>query len=173
MIKQEEVKNKELDKSQIKFQETNVQNTQKTVNIKDKKKIIKIYSISLLLFLISYILYALSLTGCMKTEYECLTEKRVKFFYKLGVATFFSSIFFSILIKFLIKHKKRIALVIYSFIFLIQVFSNGGEDMEHHGRLNMIGFFLFLFVSFIVIKIAEKFYTQIKKKKYKKIIIIL
>ena len=38
MIKQEEVKNKELDKSQIKFQETNVQNTQKTVNIKDKKK---------------------------------------------------------------------------------------------------------------------------------------
>ena len=177
MIKQE-TKNKELDKSQIKFnaQETNDQITKKTINIKDKKKIkkiLKIYSMSLLLFLISYILYAISLKGCMKTEYECLTEKRIKFFYKLGVATFFSSIFFSILIKFLIKFKKWIALLIYSFIFLIQVFSNGGEDMEHHGRLNMIGFFLFLFVSFIVIKIAEKFYTQIKKKKYKKIIIIL
>ena len=86
---------------------------------KNMIKLLKIYMISLLLFLISYILYYLSLTGCTKTEYECLTEKRIKFFYKLGIATFFSSIFFSFLIKYLIKHKQWVLIIIYSIIFLI------------------------------------------------------
>ena len=45
--------------------------------------------------------------------------------------------------------------------------------MGHHGRFNMIGFFLFFLVSFILIKISESFYNQIKQKKYKKLIIII
>ena len=134
---------------------------------------LKIFTISLVLFMISYILYNYSLKGCKKTEYECLTEERIKFFYKLGIATLFSSLVFSFLIKFLIKYKQWILIIIYSFIFSIQVFSNGGENMEHHGRFNMIGFFFFIFFDLIVIKILEYFYTLYKKKKYKKFAIII
>ena len=111
--------------------------------------------------------------GCSKTEYECVSEERVKFFYKLGVATLISSILFAVLFKLLIKHKQWILLIIYSFIYLDQVFSNKGENMGHHGRFNMIGFFLFFSVSFILIKIFEIFYKQIRQKKYKKFIIVV
>ena len=99
--------------------------------------------------------------------------RRVKFFYKLGVATLISSILFAVLFKLLIKHKQWILLIIYSFIYLDQVFSNKGENMGHHGRFNMIGFFLFFSVSFILIKIFEIFYKQIRQKKYKKFIIVI
>ena len=125
------------------------------------------------MFITSYILYHLSLKGCKKTEYECLTEERIKFFYKLGIATLFSSLVFSVLIKFLIKYKLWILLIIYSFIFSIQVFSNGGENMEHHGRFNMLGFFFFIFFDLIIIKLFEYFYKLIKKKKYRKFVIII
>ena len=149
--------------------QTTIKTVIKNINY---KKLIKIYSISLLLFLTSYILYKVSLTGCKKTEYECLTEERIKFFYKLGFVELISTIFFSVLIKYLLKHKKYILLIIYSLIFLNQVFAHQGENMEHHGRFNRIGFFFFLGCCFFVIKIFDYFYKQIKEKKYKKTIII-
>ena len=170
-------KDEVLDKNLIKYENSFTTFTTKPALIMpNKRKLIKhlkILGISLILFIISYILYHLSLKGCKKTEYECLTEERIKFFYKLGIATFFSSLLFSILIKFLIKYKQWILMIIYSFIFLIKVFSNGGEDMEHHGRFNMLGFFFFIFFDLIIIKIFEFFYNLIKKKKYKKFTIII
>ena len=166
-----------LEQNLIKYENSFSTFTTKTITlIPNKRKLIKqlkVFTISLLLFIVSYILYYLSLKGCKKTEYECLTEERVKFFYKLGIATFFSSLFFSILIKFLIKYKQWLLIIIYSFIFLIQVFSNGGEDMEHHGRFNMLGFFFFIFFDLIIIKIFEYFYKLINRKKYKKFAIII
>ena len=58
------------------------------------KKHLKTYLISLALFLISFILYTISLAGCFRTEYECVSEERVKFFYKLGFMVLFSAILF-------------------------------------------------------------------------------
>ena len=130
------------------------------------------YIISFVIFLIAFILYKISLAGCYRTEYECVSEERVKFFYKLGFITFFSSVLFAFLVKYLVKKKQWILLAIYSVIYLIQVFANDGEDMEMHGRINMIGFFLFFSASFIIMKIFDSIYNQIIKKKYKKLIII-
>ena len=159
------IKNEE---SVSKFEEK-VNRRKKNVEI---KKQLKIYMISLILFLSSYIMYKISLTGCKKTEYECVSEERIKFFYKLGIITLISSVLYAILTKFLIKHKKWLSLLIYSLIYLFQVFSNKGEGMEHHGRFNMIGFFLFFSISFIILRILQSFYDQILQKKYKKLIII-
>ena len=39
------------------------------------KKLLKLYIISFIIFSISYILYKLSLKGCSKTEYECVSEE--------------------------------------------------------------------------------------------------
>ena len=136
------------------------------------KKHLKTYLISLALFLISFILYTISLAGCFRTEYECVSEERVKFFYKLGFMVLFSAILFCVLLKFLASKKQWILLVIYSIIYLIQVFSHDGEDMEYHGRINMIGFFLFFSLSFIILKVYDYFYNQVKQKKYKKLIIV-
>ena len=136
------------------------------------KKHLKTYLISLALFLISFILYTISLAGCFRTEYEYVSEERVKFFYKLGFMVLFSAILFCVLLKFLASKKQWILLVIYSIIYLIQVFSHDGEDMEYHGRINMIGFFLFFSLSFIILKIYGYFYNQVKQKKYKKLIIV-
>ena len=171
-MKKLEILDKELVKNEESLNtfESEVKKADKITKIKKK---LKLYIISFIIFLISFLLYKLSLTGCERTEYECVSEERVKFFYKLGIATLFSSILFAVLFKLLIKHKQWILLIIYSFIYLLQVFSNKGEDMGHHGRFNMIGFFLFFSVSFILIKISESFYNQIKQKKYKKFIIII
>ena len=164
-----------IDSELIKNEESKntFETTVKTVRRRNKiKKIIKINIISFLLFITSFLLYKISLRGCKKTEYECLTEERIKFFYKLGILTLFSSIIYAILFKYLIKNEYFITLLIYSFIFLIQIINNQGENMEHHGRFNMIGFFFFFCIAFIIIKIFENFYKQIRKKKYKKTIII-
>ena len=173
-MKNLEIVDKELVKNEVSLNnsfETNITTTTQTQS--KLKQSIKLYTISLILFLIAFILYKLSLTGCNRTEYECVTEERVKFFYKLGVATLFSSIFFAILVKYLLKHKQWILLIVYSIIFFIQVFANGGEDMEHHGRFNMLGFIFFFFIAFILIKIFDHFYSQIQQKKYKKTIIVV
>ena len=159
------IKNEE---SVYKFEEK-VNKSEKKAEI---KKQLKICMISLILFLSSYILYKISLTGCKKTEYECVSEERVKFFYKLGVITLISSVLYAILTKFLIKYKKWLSLLIYSLIYLYQVFSNKGEGMEHHGRFNMLGFFLFFSISFIILRILQSFYEHFLQKKYKKLIII-
>jgi len=175
-MKNEDILYKNLIKTEQSFNTFNTFITKeaKVFSIKNKNlKILIIYIISFLLFITSYILYHLSLKGCKKTEYECLTEERIKFFYKLVIATLFSSLVFSVLIRFLIKYKLWILLIIYSFIFSIQVFSNGGENMEHHGRFNMLGFFFFIFFDLIIIKLFEYFYKLIKKKKYRKFVIII
>ena len=146
----------------------------KTIDLKSKetknklKNLLKIFIISLIIFLISYYLYKFSLRGCMKTEYECLTEKKIKFFYKLGVACLISTIFFVILLKYLLNKKKKILLLIYTYIYLNQAFSNKGENTEQHGRMNMLGFFFFFTVIYSGVKIYDIFYKQIKKRKYRK-----
>ena len=169
-MRKEEDLEKIMVKSDLALSSIATKTKTKFPKIRKKKnmiKLLKIYMISLLLFLISYILYYLSLTGCTKTEYECLTEERIKFFYKLGIATFFSSLFFSFLIKYLIKHKQWVLIIIYSIIFFIRVFSDMGEEMEHHGRFNMLGFFFFLFLDLIDYRIFLQFN---QKEKIQKII---
>ena len=152
--------------------EVNATKPNKITKANKLKKNLKSYLISLGLFLSSFILYTISLTGCYRTEYECVSEERIKFFYKLGFLVFISAGIFFILLKFLAEKKKWELLIIFSIIYLIQVFIHDGQDMEKHGRINMIGFFLFFSVIFIFEKIFEYFYNQVRKKKYKKLIIL-
>jgi hypothetical protein len=89
-----------LDKELVKNEEslnTFESEVKKVDKITKIKKKLKLYIISFIIFLISFLLYKLSLTGCERTEYECVSEERVKFFYKLGIATLFSSILFAVL----------------------------------------------------------------------------
>ena len=181
-MKNPETLNKTLTKNEVsvnaleinttKINKSNKSNKEK-IMINKIKNNFKTYIISLLLFLTSFFLYTISLAGCYRTEYECVSEERIKFFYKLGFMVFISSVLFCILLKFLAKQKQWKLLIIFSIIYLIQVFINDGEDMEKHGRINMIGFFLFFLMSFIIVRILEYFYNQVRKKKYKKLIIVI
>ena len=177
-MKNPETLNKTLAKNEVSVNalEINTTKTDKTnkknIVINKIKKNFKTYLISLILFSISFFIYTISLAGCTETEYECVSERRIKFFYKLGFMVFLSSVIFCILVKFLAKQKQWELLIIFSIIYLIQVLIHDGENMLKHGRINMIGFFIFFSVSFIILKIVEYFYNQIKQKKYKKLIIV-
>ena len=176
-MKNPETLNKTLAKNEVSVNALEINTTKtdkankKNIVINKIKKNFKTYLISLILFSISFFLYKISLEGCTENEYECVSERRIKFFYKLGFMVFLSSVIFCILVKFLAKQKQWELLIIFSIIYLIQVFIHDGENMLKHGRINMIGFFIFFSVSFIILKIVEYFYNQIKQKKYKKLIV--
>ena len=122
--------------------------------------------ICLILFIISFILYLHSLKGCYDNEYECLTKKKIKYYYRLGVETLFSSIFFSFILIISIISKK-FKLFYYSIPFIIVFIFTQGNDLQNHGTFNMIGFILFLFLFLFIILILYKLLLKIYSKKYK------
>ena len=98
-------------------------NLKKKINI--NKKCVKntiINLICLILFILSFILYIHSLSGCSGNEYDCLTKKYIKYYYRLGIETLVSSILFSIIVAISFISKRRY-LIIFYFIPFIIVFS--------------------------------------------------
>ena len=64
-------------------------NATKKNKIDEIKKNLKTYLISLALFLISFILYTISLAGCFRTEYDVFQKSELNFFINLDLWFYF------------------------------------------------------------------------------------
>ena len=146
------------------------ENLDKTIKkdnfIKKCCKCDKINLICFILFILSFILYLHSLKGCFENEYECLTKKKIKEYYILGIETLFSSFFFSILL-FISIILKIFKLFFYFIPFIIVFILTQGNDLKNHGTFNMIGFFLFLFFFLVIMFILYILLLKIYSKQYK------
>ena len=114
----------------------------------------------ILLSILSYILYYLSLGGCDGTQTECLKNSNIAYYYFLVNYCFLSAAIVS-LIFFLMWSKiiSKFHLIHLIIVFGIFFMSDTGSTLMHHGIYNIIGFTIFLicYSSFliIIIKIQE------------------
>ena len=104
-----------------------------------------IYIFEYILFLISVILYLLSLEGCFRSFNECSnSEKYLRKYFNLGTVLVFSSFIFGTIIMIQIVRKiRKINFFIFCIIFLIIFYYSQGTDFAHHGTYNNIIFILF------------------------------
>ena len=105
-------------------------------------------SLIYLLLIFSMFLYFLSLKGCNKELYQCLTHRGFLDLIKRGILTALSALTFSIVII-LTKVAKMnyINYFIYIFTYSIIFFFTQGTDLKNHGTYNFI---LFVFISVLL-----------------------
>ena len=101
---------------------------------------------TLLLSIIAYALYYLSLGGCDGTQTECLKNSNIAYYYMLVNYCFLSAGIIAF-IFFLIKLKlvSKIHLVHIFIILPILFLSDTGATLMNHGIYNIIGFTIFFF----------------------------
>ena len=141
---------------------------QRYSNYNKRRKIIEITII--ILAIISYILYYLSLGGCDGTQTECLKNSNIAYYYMLVSFCFISAGIISLIIYFIIlKLVSKWHLVHIIVVFLILFFYDTGSTLINHGTYNIIGFIIFLilytillFVVVLVQSILEKANLPIK-----------
>ena len=156
--------NEEQDSNYL-YDNINIKN--KKINLKTKCNKNNIIILGcLFLFILSFFLYLHSLTGCTGNEYECLSKEKIKYYYLLGIETFISSIFFSIIvsISFILKKYK---LLFYFIPFIIVFIFTQGNDLQNHGSFNMMGFLLFSIIYLIISLILYKLLKQLFLKNIK------
>ena len=106
-------------------------------NFNNNRKIIEITTI--ILSIISYILYYLSLGGCDGTQTECLKNSNIAYYYMLVSFCFISAGITSLIIYFIIlKIASKWHLVHIIFVFLILFFYDTGSTLINHGTYNII-----------------------------------
>ena len=107
---------------------------------------------TLLLSIIAYALYYLSLGGCDGTQTECLKNSNIAYYYMLVNYCFLSAGIIAF-IFFLIKLKlvSKIHLVHIFIILPILFLSDTGATLMNHGIYNIIGFTIFFFFYIIFI----------------------
>ena len=124
-------------------------------------------------YILSIRLYYKSLEGCFGPDYACLTHEKIKFFYKKKDELILSCIFFSIITFFVIeKLFSNITYMIFLSFYLIIFITNQGSILSKHGTYNMVVFIVFHFFFLIIFFIFRWFYRNIKRKKFKIIIIV-
>ena len=119
----------------------------------------------LLVSLISYILYYLSLGGCDGTQTECLKNSNIAYYYFLVNYCFLSAglvafIFFLVLNKIVSKYHLIHQIIAFSILFI----SDTGSSLMHHGIYNIIGFTIFLICYFLFLIIIFKIQEILTKK---------
>ena len=114
----------------------------------------------ILLSILSYVLYYLSLMGCDGTQTECLKNSNIAYYYLLVNFCFLSAgiaslIIFLILFQLISKYH----LIHQIIVFVILFMSDTGTTLMHHGMYNIIGFSIFMicytFFLITIIKIKE------------------
>ena len=173
-MKKVKIKSQKINDENLKiYSYENLDKTIKKDNfIKKCCKCDKINLICFILFILSFILYLHSLKGCFENEYECLTKKKIKEYYILGIETLFSSFFFSIIL-FISITIKLYKLFGYFIPFIIVFIFTQGNDLKNHGTFNMLGFFLFLILLLLIMLIMYKIIFKIYLKQYKITIIYI
>ena len=139
---------------------------------KKKLKYILNNALGFLLFIISYYCYFLSLEKCLKGEEVCCTQlKWIKQKIKQFIISVLIIIFLIILIFYNILSKLHIIHFLITFIFFYRY--SHSVFFYDHGGLNLVGFFVSIFISLIIIFILKFFFSILKiKYKYKIISII-
>ena len=114
----------------------------------------------ILVSIISYFLYYLSLGGCDGTQTECLKNSNIAYYYLL-VNYCLTSAGLAALIIFLMLHEyiSKFHLIHQIIAFSILFMSDTGMTLMHHGLYNIIGFSIFMvgyaLFLFIIVKIQE------------------
>ena len=126
-----------------------------------------------IIFIISLILYYLSLKGCDKPEQECLRTLGTIFFiqrtFLLIFSTFCTSIIISLSINKIISYKPTIYILIFYFVNFIYF---RGMDLNDHGAFNTLGFIIFIPIFLFVNQIIKVCYLNYKRKLYFQNVII-
>ena len=137
-------------------------NFQRLSNYDKNKKIMEITTI--ILAIISYILYYLSLGGCDGTQTECLKNSNIAYYYMLVSFVFISAGIISLIIYFiLLKIVSKWHLVHIISVFLILFFYDTGSTLINHGTYNIIGFILFLLLYTILLFAVVLIQTILEK----------
>ena len=114
----------------------------------------------ILLSILSYVLYYLSLMGCDGTQTECLKNSNIAYYYLLVNFCFLSAgiaslIIFLILFQLISKYHLIHQIIVFAILFM----SDTGTTLMHHGMYNIIGFSIFMicytFFLITIIKIKE------------------
>ena len=149
----------------------NINNTEEksenntNVNMENKIPLIKLFLniLVLIYLLIGRYLYLLSLKGCNKSEYECLFDIQ----YIIDDINYcVRSTFYFTFVLFLIQ------INLCSKLYIILIFASFGEfilrdhdnNFLNHGILNLLGFFVILFIAEIIILIIVLFRYLYKYK---------
>lgn len=129
--------------------------------------------IILFLFVVSVILYIISLRGCQGTQTYCLVTLDPSFFYFLGVYLIFCTLIMDLFIIFLIKGKMNVlhfTYIIPTYVYLLY-FYDKGSDLTHHGSYNKMLFYFFMVLLFILIGFVILIQKLISNKYYKLLLI--
>ena len=127
--------------------------------------------ITLLINLLSFYLYYLSLEGCIGTQIDCLKIMTIDKFFELFYLVIFSSFLLSITLIFSFFNKISIFCMIYPIItYILFYIIDHGSDLSYHGLYNFITFCISLFLFFLLLLIiVYLFILYHKKKKIKEI----
>ena len=126
----------------------------------------KLYNIlTVIMSIIGYFLYYLSLGGCDGTQTECLKNSNIAYYYVLANYVFISAsiascIIFLMIIKQISRKHLIHQIIIYFFLFI----SDTGSTLMNHGIYNIIGFFIFL-AFYGIILFMLKFIQNILAKR--------
>ena len=123
---------------------------------KKDKSLISIFSFDelkiIILSLISFYFYILSLKGCEGTQSYCLVTLSPGFFYSLGVYIIVCCLItLYILYQVLLNKVSKYHLLYYLPVLIyLLYFVDTGSNLSHHGSYNKMGFY-FLFITFLII----------------------
>ena len=147
------------------------QNTLKLNNWKGKFQVF-FEGIGLLLFIISYYFYYLSLDKCLEGEDECTRKLN---WIQLRLTQYIISVFLFIFLLALIFYKVISIFHLVHFIPTFICFYKYSHSIyfHDHGGYNLIGLFVALFLSLIFLIILKVFFAFMKKKYNYKIISII
>ena len=144
------------------------------VKVLNKPKCSNIYLAEYILFIVSLILYFISLIGCFGSFDKCSSTKYIRIYFRLGFLLFISCLLFGILIVIkIILRTKKIYLLIYCSIFFIIFCFTQGTDFSHHGTYNCIIFTLFLPIFVILLLSIYSFISILFELQIKKISLII
>ena len=124
--------------------------------------------ITLLINLLSFYLYYLSLEGCIGTQIDCLKIMTIDKFFELFYLVIFSSFLLSITLIFSFFNKISIFCMIYPIIaYILFYIIDHGSDLSYHGLYNFITFCISLFLFFFLLLIIVYLFILYHKKKKK------
>lgn len=148
--------------------------SKKVKKLKNKKYNIFYYLsiISIIIFLLAYYLYILSLEKCMEGQIEC--GKKIHWIKKKINQSILCSIILGILIEFMLLQLISKVHLIHFFLFFFFIFNySHGEDFDDHGLYNLLGCIILIITSIIILSPFNFILYLIKKNNYKIVIIFI
>jgi len=137
----------------------------------DKKKM---DILALILNVISFYLYYISLEGCVGTQIECLKVMTIKKFFSILYIILCCCFCLNIVLLLVYYKKVSVLSIVYPFFFyLFLYFIDNGSDLAHHGKYNSFSLCLFLTIFFVVSLFIIKMIFLFLKGKRRLVYIIL